>query len=1529
MKNLTRWMLAVGTIAAIMTQLPADAIRHPRQFNNSPAREGARPFRPLLPVRHASNVMQSKGFVTPPENPARKASPSRAARRVPARAGAPAPDLKLRGSMVSTWSFINFPGLYYVPSTPDGVFEQIPGASIIAEYGAWDDGNGHYYVGGVEDYGIMTFPLLNVYSTDTWDQLDGVADCDHSILCTDNATDPTTQDVYGCFYYYDEEDNPHLAWAKADYPAGKSDAIRVLSEEEHMYGVACDASGQYYGILSNGNLVKVDKSTGVFSIVGDTGLRPYYGTSATFDDKSGNIIFSYAPATGNCSLWCIDPATAAATLLVEYVENDQITALEVIKPEAEDLAPAAPLISAETPEGGMEMNYTITMPSTLFNGNPGSGELKWALDVDGVRAAEGTSQFGAEVEGSYTLASQGVHNLIVYVENSVGKSPRTKLQVINGSGIPKAPTGLGINNFGDGSIGLYWDAVTESADGAYVDPKGITYMVIRNGEIIAHGLTDTWYDDMVTVPDSFLKLNYEVKAEYATSLSDPATVSTGVGANIPPYHSVFTGNVKDNDQYTVINSNGDTGAWWFSPSYGSFIYDYSSENAADDWLISPAFHLEAGKTYELSYSVAGNSVLYTERYAVAMGVAPVAASMITQLLPPTEICTERYEPQLMTLKIEPASTGNYYFGWHALSDAGMFQIHLRDISLSAPLTAGSPAEVTDLKLVRDLEGHLKLHGSFKAPVNDINGLTLTSISSITVNRDDRSEPVASLSAVNPGATVEFDDTDIPAAGTYTYRVICSGTDGQLGREISASVYVGPVAPENVPYVDIKESPDNPGTVTISWEAPEKDIEGNTINPANLTYMVYVPGSYGMAEPILEEPVASRSMTLKVCDPNQMDFAVFFISAFNLGLESAGVTRSDMIPVGKAESLPYRHSFTSADLESHLIGYIAPAGTYGSLAVGNLATNGVAAADGDDAYMTASQSEAGQSIDIFTGKIDLGSAARPTLYLQHYVWSNADCNSFTVQAETSAGQIIEIGSADHTYAASEGWQLLMCPLDNVKGEVVKITISAQFNSHDTMLFDALRIADRHDCDIAAMALGTPARVIPTQPFGVMGTVANLGAKAAEGFDISLLLNGEKVAGQTGGSILPGESLRIYFPQTLSPITSGKLDYTLKVTAAGDGDASNDMSPVASPMLVESKLPAVNDLSASNEENGVKLTWTEPSTEGNDLKETEDFESAEAWTEEVDGWTMVDVDSQQIGTLDGAGFPDPVAMRTYHSFFVFDNASDDIFFYNPALSYVLKGNSGSKSIVTMYILNNNVAQDDWAISPLLSGEQQTISFYARSFHPEYPDHLEVLYSMKDSTDPADFVTLCEDGPFEVPQLVDAVGDAAYTRYEFNLPAGARRFALRAYNEPGTGFMLMIDDVNFRQANASLAIDHYDIYRDGLCINDSPVTTAGYTDRSPAGGKHVYNVIVAYNRGLSPASNSVEITTSGIDAILGGNIRVAVEGHEIVVSGISADTAVSLSSADGRLVYTGRGQCRIPADKGVYLLTLGRNALKVMVK
>ncbi|MDE6806549.1 MAG: hypothetical protein K2J05_07055, partial [Muribaculaceae bacterium] len=334
-------------------------------------------------------------------------------------AGQVAPDLKLRGSVVSTWSFMNFPGLYYVPCTPDGMFVPIDGADIVAEYGAYDDGKGRYYMGWLEDWGMISFPHLSVYNTETWEEFEW-PDCDHSILCTDNAVDPTTGDVYGCFYHYDNAGEPALAWAKADYPGGMSQALRMLDASEQMYGVACDEKGQYYGMLADGSLVAVDKTTGEFTKIGDTGLRPYYTSSATFDDKSGNIIFSYAPATGKSSLWAIDPADATATLLVEYVDNEQIAALEVVKPEAEDLAPAAPILSVEVPGGDMELLYKIKIPASLFNGDAASGPVRWVLSVDGEEVASGESPFGARVEGSVTLSDKGLHTVIAYLENETG-----------------------------------------------------------------------------------------------------------------------------------------------------------------------------------------------------------------------------------------------------------------------------------------------------------------------------------------------------------------------------------------------------------------------------------------------------------------------------------------------------------------------------------------------------------------------------------------------------------------------------------------------------------------------------------------------------------------------------------------------------------------------------------------------------------------------------------------------------------------------------------------------------------------------------------------------------------------------------------------------------------------------------------------------------------------------------------------------------------------------------------------------------
>ncbi len=1521
--------LAAGTLFGSVAVANRSTVEAGHRFSESSS-VNSRHFNPLLPTRAKQRGKSSKRLFTPVQNPFRKTVSKTGARRVnDATTLKPSEGLSLRGSVISTWSFVNSPGLYYVPYTSDEEFVPIEGAAVVAEYGAYDDGQGRYYVAWLEDWGMISFPHLTVYSTDSWEEIDW-PECEHSILCTDNATDPTTGDVYGCYYNYNDNDELVLAWAKADYKLGSSEALRVLGENEQVYGVACNADGQYYCILGDGSLMKVDKANGNFTKIGDTGLRPYYSTSATFDDKSGNIIFSYAPATGKSSLWIIDPATAAASLLVEYVENEQITALEVVKPEADDLAPAIPELIAEIPNGGMELNYTIKMPTTLFNGDAATGSLHWVVSLNGIEKESGESTFGGTVSGSLTLENEGAHLLTAYVTNEAGRSPVAKMTLINGTGTPMAPEGFRVFNFGGGEISLFWEEVTASADGAYIDPEAITYTVKRNGETVAENLTDTWFDDKVTIPDTFVKLTYEVTAHYEDNTSEPATGSTGIGSITPPYSSRLDASQADTDSglYSFLDENGDNSTWWFSPSYGSFIYDYNNENAGDDWLFSPAFHLEAGKKYELSYSVSGNSTLYTERYAVAMGLAPTAQAMRTELLPATEISTERYEPIGMTLTIEPATDDNYYIGWHALSDAGMFQIHIRDITLSAPLTATSPAEVKDIVLERDKDGYLKMTGSFTAPSVDISGNALKSIGKITVSREGKEETLATFNNPQPGAALKFEDNDLPASGTYTYAITSEGVDGAPGRAVKASLFVGPYAPENVPAVNMVEE-STPGKVKLSWDAPINDVSGHPLKDENLSYMVYVAGEYGMAEPILEQPVTQRSLSIEVCKPEEMDFAVFFVSALNMGVESENLTRSPMIPVGKAETLPYLHSFTESDLEAHLLGYVSQSGTYGSISLGTPEYDKIPSADGDDAFLVATQYEPGATLDFFTGKIDLTGTEHPALTLRHYKWSDTDANKFSIYAILADGKTVDLGTTDHSAGGNIGWNVTVCPLEKVKGQVVELAVSALFMTHTSMPFDALRIAEMPEHDLSATFVSVPGRIEPGKEFVATGAVCNMGSKKAETYNVELLINDEAVASIEGKAVESGETLPVQLRHTLSPLASGTQKIQLRVNMDSDSDATNDVSPAVTPTLVESAFPAVADLKATATPEGVELSWTEPSTGGYGVKEAEDFEDAEAWTGEVDGWTMVDVDDQQIGTLEGASMPDAVAMRTHHSFFVFDSSSDDITYYNPALEYLVKGNSGSKSLVAIYILNPSVAQDDWAISPLLSGEAQTISFYARSFHPEYLDHMEVLYSMKDSTDPADFVSLCENGPFEVPQLVDAIGNAVYQQYQFKLPQGAKRFALRVYNEGGNGFMLMIDDIKFDQANKELAVDHYDVYRNGICINPSPVIEAAYLDASVPAGTHTYNVVTIYNRGISGASNSAVLTTSGIDDILASGVEVSVEGNEIVVANCPDAFPVMLSDTDGRRLHSGFGNCHIPADTGIYLLTIGDKSIKLMVK
>ena len=144
---------------------------------------------------------------------------------------------------------------------------------------------------------------------------------------------------------------------------------------------------------------------------------------------------------------------------------------------------------------------------------------------------------------------------------------------------------------------------------------------------------------------------------------------------------------------------------------------------------------------------------------------------------------------------------------------------------------------------------------------------------------------------------------------------------------------------------------------------------------------------------------------------------------------------------------------------------------------------------------------------------------------------------------------------------------------------------------------------------------------------------------------------------------------------------------------------------------------------------------------------------------------------------------------------------------------------------------IDNDDYMVSPMLNGEAQTISFWAKGYRgAEQPgvvtemsfnETLEVLYTTDaDNLDPT---------TYEVAVEEFTVNDLEWEQYTADLPAGAKHFALHrtskasqtaetdlgTVNVPGTGsFIMMIDDISFRIKGAS----SYHVYRNNELVKNT---------------------------------------------------------------------------------------------------------------
>lgn len=1406
----------------------------------------------------------------------------------------------------NSWTSANSPvGIYSISG--DGV--ELVSAGPNAQYGGTLVGD-RYYCTNMREIMGSAYVRVSAYNTTTWEQV-SINSGSVSNAAVDVAYDPVTKKTYGCFQ---KENGSGYMLGTIDYSTLVT--TRICDTDDAWCAFAVDTDGTLYGIAKelsgtadnpvtvSSSLYKINKTNGAKQLIGVTGCLPYYISSACIDPKSGRMFWTVSPNDETGALYEVNKTTGAATLLKTFADGEEVTGLFILVPEAEDKAPAACSdIEADFPKGAFSGTVSFTAPSTLFDDTPASGRLAYKVVSSGETLATGETSYGARVSANVKVSAAGNYNFDVSVSNEAGDSPVRGISVFVGNGTPALTTVTA--TYADGKFNVQWTPVTESADGGYIDPEKVTYRLTRypSRAVVASAMKETTFEDAVSEPDLLTAFYYTVEADCNGLQSGAATSNTvWLGSIHPPYEQHFNDeSVLDN--YTILNANGDERTWGF---YQGEMRIYHNKNMAmDDWLITPAVRLEEGRAYELSIGVRAQSASWSERFEVKFGETPTAEAMTSVVIEPTLVNSTTLT--VYNGYVVPPHSGKFYIGIHGCSDADTYYLYVDDLMIAAASSAAGPDQPTGLTVVPDPNGAYRATVSVNAPTADLGGNPLTAIDRLELLRDDML--IKTFYSPEPGARLTYGD-EVGAEGEHTYTAVAYTTFGK-GRATSVSAFIGVNPPAAPSGVSIEET-ENLGEVKISWDAVATDANGYPLNSDLVTYTIYQ--LQAETHVVLYDDIVGTSHTFRAIDADTQNFVHYYVSSQTRGGISA-IVPTDLIPVGKPHSLPFVESFPNADTETIMA--IGEEGTATWSLFKDENNLGIVSQDGNNGFVGSRSPEIGAFTSLYTGKILIdGNTPKPgvSLYTYSIVQEGIpDANEIEISVDDGTGfkPVKKVAISDLT--TEPGWVMVSAPLDDYVGKVVLIDFKTTVRTYEYTLLDNIKVGSLIDNNLAVNSIVAPQEVKPNTPFVIDLEIENLGVLAASGYNVTLYRNRVQAGTVQGEMLAPGSRATISFTQEFNVLNEDAVEYYAVVEFAADEALQNNTSETLRVSPIVPVLPHVTSLSAKKREEGVLVSWTKPSTDGYiPAPETEDFEAYESFaTSGVGDWLFRDGDQAPIGTISDLEIPG-IAFGSKQSWWVMDADYEK---FNRSFA----AHSGSKYLAQMYATEgvNAVQCDDWIISPELLGVEQTVTFFARSYSGTYPEDLEFLYSMT-GTEVGDFTSVATRQ--RLPQV--------WTQFSFKLPEGAKYFAIRCISN--NKFMLFIDDISFISAvSAEVSVIGYNVWCDGVKINDRLIEDTRYMHAGAEDGDQRYVVTTVYDKGESKASPSVGITLSVEDEKADRARIFATEGT-IVVTG-AEDLPFAINMPDGRAVSAGvcTERTEVPVMSGVYMVKVGHRAVKVFVK
>lgn len=847
----------------------------------------------------------------------------------------------------------------------------------------------------------------------------------------------------------------------------------------------------------------------------------------------------------------------------------------------------------------------------------------------------------------------------------------------------------------------------------------------------------------------------------------------------------------------------------------------------DDWLIFPGVNLTAGKYYKFSmdyYTIEANP----ERFGVFMGNQANPHALTTAVIP--EEPREQTERATIAGGFVAQESGIFFFGIHAASDPDSYWLTLDNVKIVDGGSGAAPQAPGALDIEPDKTGALSAKITCTAPTALLDGTENTTEPYDKIELFRGEELIATQTDVTPGATVTFDAT-VDADAYHTFSVVASNGAG-AGLPAEATRFIGVNRPASPDYVQADEDPDTPGKITLTWDPVNTDIDGYEIDPANVTYTI---ANYTGTQ-TYHTAITGTSATFQATDQDEQRFDIFTLRASTRTGDSEYLGYSQMMPVGKPDQMPYFLSFDSED--THIFTSMAHSGGT-KIQIGATSDDLPLDGNGNGTYLIYSGDTQGDLIDLITGKITVDpAAANPRLVYYLFNIAADNENTMTAIVNNQAVQTVDL----KTLPVGR-WSRMTLDLTPYKGTDISIRFRGSMYNYQYNIFDGIEILDLPENDIAILAIDAPAAANPGTPFKVTATIQNKGINDADGATLQILHNNQLLAETEPFNLAGGEMMRANLPQTLTLLDDETHAYTFRIKWAPDQTPANDQA-TAEVALNLPPYPTVQLDGTLDDDQHAVLAWQQPDPmPAAPQTITDDFEAYTPFTfGNVGKWTMVDRDNDPVGAL-LFNVPGMTPGETPTSFVHFDITKISGFDFTDFNS--CSGNAFICSIFT----DGLTRRDDWAISPLLSGEAQTVKFMARSMTGN--EAFQLLYSTT-GTDPDDFM------PIKQETLVPA----QWKEYTYDLPEGATHFAIR--DNSNYADILYVDDATYAPGQRPEIIG-YNIYRDGALITPEPIQERAYTDNdNPVDGLHTYAVTVVYGEGESAASNPIILATSALGAV-----------------------------------------------------------------